>query len=462
MSTNESARLLGGGFNDIALVGEEDRIVRYGDLARLAGALPDTHGGLVLLRAENSLDVISTYIACVVAGAPVALVDQAITEEHLVDLVKRYRPAVILNSAVPLKGYAGEEQTSFAVKVQSRKSAPPPTHPDLALLLATSGSTGNPKFVKLSRDALLSNANSIAEGLGIDATDRAITSLPPSYTYGLSVINSHLIRGASIGVTDAGVVSAPFWERVKSNRVSTIAGVPTTYRMLRQMRWDPADYPELRYLTQAGGRLPDLDRQYFLDTLAACGKDFYVMYGQTEATARMTIAPPTLLREHISTAGRAIFGGSLTIDSPDVEGVGGVVYQGPNVMMGYADGWESLATGDELSGKLETGDLGYLSDGMLFLTGRSKRIVKVFGIRVSLDDVDRWLQEHGNGVAVQGDDAVELFIEHHSLDDQQLRRQLAERLGVHSSGISITHVDSIPLLSSGKVDYVGLRGGGRP
>lgn len=440
----------------IALTGSTGQRASFGDLRQLARALPVAPGQLVLLKTVNSVDAVSAYVACVDAGVPIALIDQSVTDEVVDALVQTYRPYAVVNHAPRLAGY-GDPLMHGGLLWQRRVSPAEQTHPELAVMLATSGSTGSPKFVKLSRGAVISNAESIAQGLGIRDAHRAVTSLPFSYSYGLSVINSHLAMGASIAVTDAAVVTKEFWDVVRVERVSTIAGVPTTYKMLRQMRWDARDLPDLAYVTQAGGRLPDPDRRHFLDTLEKVGKDFVVMYGQTEATARIAIAPSDLLREHLSTAGRSIPGGSLTIVDPDKAGHGTVVYRGSNVMMGYASSAEDLVTGDELGGTLETGDLGYLVDGALFLTGRSKRIVKAFGVRVSLDDVDGWLQQRGTAVAVQGDDSIEVFMVNHELEPAELRRSLAAYLGLHLTGVRITAVDELPLLSSGKIDFVTLQ-----
>ena len=440
----------------VALTGASGQTETYSQLRDRATSLPVDGQGLVLMRTQNSVAAIATYLACFLAGIPIALVDQSVSDEVVAALARTYRPAAVVNHSAPLDGY-GRAAVHQDVAWQYRDGASAPVHPDLAVMLATSGSTGSPKFVKLSRRAVTSNAHAIAEALGVVDSDRAITSLPFSYSYGLSVINSHVAVGGSIAVTDAAVVTRDFWNLAASAGVSTIAGVPATYKMLRQMRWDAGGLPQLRYVTQAGGRLPDPDRLHFLDTLASVGKDFVVMYGQTEATARIAIAPSSLLREHLSTAGRVIPGGSITIAGGGTARDGSVTYSGSNVMMGYAESAEDLATGDVMGGTLETGDLGYVVDGALFLTGRSKRIVKAFGVRVSLDDVDGWLQQRGVAVAVQGDDTIEVFVETHELEPADLRRALSDHLGLHLTGVKVNRIDKLPLLSSGKIDFVTLQ-----
>lgn len=430
--------------------------VSYGELLASSESLKQSElRGLVLLATENTIERISAYISLVHAGIPVMLLDSAIEYSYLQDVTERFLPSLVVGFDYQLPHFHAEKHAVLGnVLVSDVQVAQ--VNKDLCVMLATSGSTGNPKFVKLSRENIVSNAVAIAESLSINEAEKAITSLPFSYTYGLSVINSHIVSSASLLVTSAPVVSTDFWNLVYEGSATSIAGVPTSYRMLRQMRWDPEKYPSLRYMTQAGGRLPDDDRTYFLDLLENQGIRFFVMYGQTEATARMSVAPPELLRAQISTAGYAIPGGSLQVINPDESGIGEIQYSGPNVMMGYAEHEDDLTKPQELPQSLVTGDLGYLLDGALFLVGRTKRIVKIFGVRVSLDDVDRWLSNHGHGIAVQGNDVVVVFIEAPFEDTKTLRSDLAEYLKVNKTGIKVEVIAKIPLLSSGKVDFQAL------
>jgi len=222
--------------------------------------------------------------------------------------------------------------------------------------------------------------------------------------------------------------------------------------MLRRLRFDPARYPTLRTLTQAGGRLrPELVED-FAGRMAAVGGKLFVMYGQTEATARMTVLPPERMADKPGSAGRAIPGGSLAIAD------GEVVYSGPNVMMGYAESAADLARGDDLGGVLRTGDLGRLDDeGFLFITGRLKRIGKVFGVRVNLDDVERELAAHGAVAAVAGDDKLHVFVEGADANAaRSVRGELATFLDTHFTGLDVRGIDALPLLPTGKIDYRSL------
>ena len=270
-----------------------------------------------------------------------------------------------------------------------REFAGRPLHPDLALLLSTSGSTGSPRLVRLSWENLRSNAEAIAEYLAVRPTDRAVTSLPLHYCYGLSVVHSHLLAGACVVLTDLSVADACFWDLARDTGTTTLAGVPHSFELLDRIGFAAMDLPDLRTVTQAGGRL-DPDRVTALATLGrARGWDLFVMYGQTEATARMTYLPPDLAAEHPGTVGVPVPGGH--VDLVDGE----VVYSGPNVMLGYASEPGDLALG-RTTDRLHTGDLGRWTDaGLLEITGRRSRVAKVLGHRVDLEHVERSLRAEG-------------------------------------------------------------------
>jgi acyl-CoA synthetase (AMP-forming)/AMP-acid ligase II len=415
--------------------------------------------GMVIKLMPTRLDAIIGYLGALTAGRPVALLDPA--APHLTDLVHRFTPAVVTGVTGPAPaGYKAAELGPLGpawLRAGARMDGPPPPppHPDLALLLGTSGSTGNPRLVRLSNAAVLSNAHSIATALSIAGSDVAATSLPLHYTYGLSVLHSHLVSGATIVVTEGTVIQREFWRDVAHFGVTSLAAVPYQYEMLNRLHFNAADHPKLRVLTQAGGRLrPELIAD-FHGRMAAVGGRMYVMYGQAEATARMTVLPSRALPDKVGSVGIAVPGGAVAIAEDDE-----ILYRGPNVMMGYAETAGDLARGDDLGGVLATGDLGRLDDdGFLYVTGRKRRIAKVFGVRVNLDDIERMLTAHGLVAAVSSDDRVRLWVE--GADEaarDALRADAARRLGTHSSGIEVRAVDRLPLLPNGKIDYRTLEG----
>ncbi|GAA4596599.1 acyl-CoA synthetase (AMP-forming)/AMP-acid ligase II [Actinoplanes octamycinicus] len=368
---------------------------------------------LVFLPMPATVPAVARYLAALRLGVPVVLLDP---ETDHTDLIERY--------------------------------ATDRVHPDLALLLTTSGSTGNPKLVRLSRSAVLANAGQVADSLGITGADVAITTLPLFYSYGLSVLHSHLLRGATVVLERTGIMQRDFWAAVDEHRVSSMALVPYQYEMLRRLRFDPAKYPSLRTITQAGGRLRTELVSEFAGRMAAVGGRMFVMYGQTEAAPRMATLPAERIADKLGSVGLPMAGASFTIED------GEVVYRGPNVMMGYAESAADLVKGDELGGVLRTGDLGRLDDeGFLFITGRRKRMGKVFGVRINLDDVEREFPV----TAVAGDDRLHVFAEGIGDDEARaLRTKIAEWLGSHFTGIDVRVIEALPLLPNGKTDYRAL------
>ncbi|MET8761249.1 AMP-binding protein [Lentzea sp. NPDC004782] len=428
-----------------------------GRVSEVAKELADLPSGVLFLRVGLDLTSVLRYLGAFEAGRAVALLDPAQDREVLDGLVARFRPAAVLGiDDEPAPGYSRDWVREDADGVDP--------HPDLAVMLPTSGSTGNPKFVRLSRSAILANADAIAEVLGIDENEIAPTSLPLHYSYGMSVLNSHLRKGATVLLEGSGVVARPFWDAVTKYGVTSLAGVPYHYEMLRRLRFDPAKYPSLRTLTQAGGKLRTELVSEFNDKMRAVGGRMFVMYGQTEAAPRMATVPSDRLAEKLGSAGPALPGGTFSIRDEDGNeiaepGVAGeVVYRGPNVMMGYAESEAELAAGDETGGVLVTGDLGYLDeDGFLYITGRLKRIGKVFGNRVNLDDLEQIVKGFGAAAAVPAGDKVVVFLDSADKDTcKQAAKTLSETLHLHVTGFDVRPAEGFPQLPSGKIDYRSL------
>jgi acyl-coenzyme A synthetase/AMP-(fatty) acid ligase len=303
--------------------------------------------------------------------------------------------------------------------------------------------------VRLSSAAVHANAVSISLYLELGPDERAIASLPFHYSYGLSVLNSHLLAGGSVVLPRGTVVQAGFWSAFERHACTSFAGVPYSYELLRRTGWDRLPLRTLRTMTQAGGWLsPDRVLQLH-NEMEFRGGRFTAMYGQTEATARMAWLPPSWLEDKLGSVGVAIPGGNLEADD------GELVYRGPNVMMGYATEPDHLTRGDDLGGVLRTGDLGRRDDdGFFWITGRSKRFAMVLGVRVNLDEVERALPVPAAAV---GSDDRPITVFAVGGDADGLRASLAERFRLRARSFDVRSVDRLPTTSSGKVDYAALR-----
>lgn len=435
-------------------------------IARRADALPGRE--LMFIVGGNDLPTVLCYLAALRRGTVPLLLGSGIGEQALQALLHSYDPSLVF---APV-GHPGLDEAEHLSRdgnyaLHRRTQAVPcELHDDLALLLATSGSTGSAKLVRLSNANLHANASSIVRYLKIDKYERAITTLPFNYSYGLSVINSHLHAGASVVLCDHSLLSPEFWKLLGETEATSFAGVPYSYEMLLKLRFARLAMPSIRTLTQAGGRL-DADKQRLVQQ--ACrekGIRFVPMYGQTEATARIAWLSPDLLDTKAGSIGRAIPGGQLWLEDQagqkiaDTGEVGELVYAGPNVSLGYAECRADLALGDVNAGVLHTGDLARVdSDGCYYIEGRLRRFLKLFGVRVSLDAVEALLATRGLAAAAHGHDD-NLVVHVTGVNEEQrihLRQSLATTLGVHASAIDVQPLDVLPRLPSGKVDYPSLQ-----
>jgi long-chain acyl-CoA synthetase len=340
----------------------------------------------------------------------------------------------------------------------------PALHPDLALLMGTSGSTGMPKLVRLSHGALQANAEAIVRALALGPQDRAITSLPLHYAYGLSVLNSHFVAGAAVVLSALPPTRQDFWATMRRHQVTGLAGVPTTWRTLLRLGLQDIELPDLRHTSQAGGRLDVDEVRHLLGLAQARGWRHHSMYGQTEATARIAVLPPDRAAAKPGCIGVAVPGTELLLRDPQ----GGLVQQhgveaelvcrGPHLMMGYATEAAHLAGGPGLS-ELRTGDLAWRdADGDYWISGRLGRFLKLQGRRTSLDDVEQLLRQQGLEAAALGEDEqLRIVVEEPTRPADALRREVASLLRVHASLVAVRTVAALPRTPAGKTNQVELQ-----
>jgi len=399
---------------------------------------------LVFIEADSSFDVIYVYLGCLLLGHVPLMLDAELSENLKNSLIKIYQPNYI---------FAKAQFSEYSQNNHNLNDA-------LALLLSTSGSTGSPKLVKLTINNVIENAKSIATYLSLTPSDRAITNLPLNYSYGLSVLNSHLYSGASVVVTNDTLFSKEFWTAVNELGVTSLAGVPYTYEMYKRLRIQNMPLTNIRYLTQAGGKMSSTTIEEFFLLCESRGWDFYIMYGQTEATARMSYLSPDKLPSKIDSIGRAIPGGQFVISKHlDNDSVGEIIYHGRNVMLGYATSLADLSKGDELNGILHTGDLGYIDqDGDLYITGRNSRFIKIFGLRFNLDQVENAIKAQGYVVVVGGVDDHLKVVTTCEVDVKSIKKFVIDTFKLNHRAITVEYVHEIITKSSGKVDYQAIFG----
>ena len=446
-------------FDGIAVIMDDGQTVSYAELKKLsdewAAKVPTR--SLVFLLVGNNLDSLVAYVSCLNHSIVPLMLDAHIDRQLLQRFMDIYQPDFIWRL----------ENDKYVLEPLKTRNTRKELHPDLALLLTTSGSTGSPKLVRQSYANIRANTASIVEYLGLDETERPITTLPMNYTYGLSIINSHLAVGATILLTDRSIMQREFWNFFTEQEATSFGGVPYTYEMLDKIMFFRRKLPSLRTMTQAGGKILPMLHEKFAEYAQREGKRFVVMYGQCEATARMAYLPPERALDKVGSMGVAIPGGKfMLVDESgnaitEPETIGELVYEGANVTLGYAECIEDLAKGDERHGRLVTGDMAKRdAEGFYYIVGRKKRFLKIFGNRVNLDETERLIKNHFVSIdcACGGvDDKMKIYVAGSGEDFSVIRDYVAEITHLNMKAFEVVAVDAIPKNASGKTLYTELK-----
>lgn len=458
---------------EIAAIDEHGNNISYQELVTEGDKISQDieKRSLVFSLCSNTIGSVCGYVGFLRNKIVPLLLSESLDDELLKHLIEIYQPAYIWLPSTKVTMFSQwntvyEKYNYVLVKTQYESVT---LYQELALLLTTSGSTGSPKLVRQSYENLQSNTESIIEYLELDSTERAITTLPMNYTYGLSIINTHLTAGATMLLTEKTLMQKEFWEFFKREEATSFGGVPYTYEMLNKLRFFRMQLPSLRYMTQAGGKLsPELHRQ-FAEFAKESGRKFIVMYGQTEATARMAYLPAEYSLEKYGSMGIAIPNGRFelwdvnqqVITEPGVAGE--LIYYGKNVTLGYAECQADLAKGDERQGRLETGDMAKMDeDGYFFIIGRKKRFLKVYGNRVNLDEIEHMLKDHFQEIscACSGvDDKVYVFIVGANATQvvlEEIKEFVSKKTGLNKNAFTVKSIPEIPKNDSGKTVYTEL------
>jgi long-chain acyl-CoA synthetase len=422
---------------------------------------------LVFMFCENDIGSLVGIPSLIQNNVVPLLLQRESNNDFVERLIKLYRPKYLyapldMQSRFPDWTLVLAEYGYVLLEKMSSESSH--FHDDLAMLLTTSGSTGSPKLVRLSYTNLISNAIAIASYLKIESTDRPITTLPMNYSYGLSVINSHLLCGSTIVLTKSTIVEKKFWDAFQTHEATTLNGVPETFELLKKMRFFRKTVPSLKIITQAGGRLSESTTEVLIKYCAERGIDFFSMYGQTEASPRISYVPPDQIERKIGSIGIPIPGGEMSLIDDNGSLVnaenqsGELCYRGPNVFMGYSQSLSDLSKGDESMGFLRTGDIAYRdSDGFYFISGRKNRFIKIFGNRINLDDLEKFMSNwEGETVCTGVEDLVEIFTTS-SVNFPFIVDDLARFTGLNRAAFRVHSVNAIPRSSSGKILYSDLK-----
>lgn len=425
-----------------------------------------TTKSLVFCLCDNSVQSILTYLGALMSGHAVTLFDGGMNPDLLIPLIKTYKPRWVIGALAGPDEILGRLSYGKISGIPGRelKEGGPTVHPSLTLLLPSSGTTGSPKLIRLSSENLITNAKAIIEYLTLTTSERAPTTLPIYYSFGLSILHTHLLCGGSLYVTRQSVISAGFWKGFKNAGCTSISGVPYFISILLKIGAFRKLPTSVRMVTQAGGKLDQDVALRVNELLAPQNIRLFVMYGQTEASPRIAYLPPASLASKPGSIGVPIPGGKIWVRDKhgkqvtEPHATGELIYEGSNVMLGYAESLGDLALGDLMNGLLPTGDLGYFDEsGYFFITGRMKRFSKAYGLRISLDELEQSLQRYYPVAAKSDDQKIVVFMEEpHKAKEEAVRTALSERFKLNANTFEIRFLESIPLTATGKIAYQQL------
>lgn len=450
--------------NNIAFIDIEGNHLTYKDLFQFSELFFQKikKRTLIFILSENTFGSVLGYIASLENKIVPLLLNSATDKELLENLTAIYQPEYFWVPKEKISEFNYEvvyEAYNYALLRTNLN--PPILHDSLSLLLTTSGSTGSPKLVRHSYLNIQENAKNVSQVFEIEPLDRALAILPMYYTMGLSVITSYLNSGATILIFNGSLTDGLFWKFLKEQKATVFTGVPFSFEIISKLRFTRMDLPDLKIISQGGGKLTPKLFNDFAEYADKSGKKFIATYGQTEGTARMAYLPHEYALTKIGSIGKAIPNGELflidgdgnEITVPNV--VGEMIYKGPNVTLGYAISSEDLKRGDERNGLLPTGDMALKDeDGFFYIVGRISRFLKLYGIRVGLDEVEEIIFKNFGveNLCTGTDEKMKIYI---TKDDilKEVSDYVIHKTGLNHQAFEVLYIPEIPRNDVGKIIY---------
>lgn len=455
--------------------------------ASYLGTVGVKKGDRVTIFLHNSFQYVATYYGVLLHGGVVVALNTGASIDDIKNWYKHCNATMLVTESDLLNGpeslseieksqiivmISGAETNDyrfwnkFTNSSHNHVEVEMPDIEDTATIIYTSGTTGNPKGVTLTHANLLANYQAIIKYLELTSQDSIINILPFFYSYGNSVLHTHLLVGAGIYIENSFMYPVKILQKISELGITGFSGVPATYSiLLNRTKLEDYDLRSLRYLTQAGGAMPPANTERLVKLLPHV--NIFIMYGQTEATARISYLEPTMLTRKLGSIGKPIDGMNVEIRDengmvvePNIEGQ--LYVCGPSIMKGY---WgDDKLTDSTLCNKyLKTGDIGYYDvDGYLYLTGRISDMIKVGGNRISPLEIEEVITrlDGVEEVAASGIDdellgqVVKVSIVRRvgcELTDIHVKAFCRQQLAQYKIPKHIEFVDHLPKTSSGKV-----------
>lgn len=452
----------------VAAIDSNGQQLKYGevrDFAQKAKSLMPTRS-LLFMLVENNVGGIAWVIGNISAGNVPLILNAHLDDGLYNSLFELYQPPFVCVPETLAEKYNYEKViTCHGYTLMKTGNEVCPMNEELSHLLPTSGSTGSPKLVRHKYANIEAAALNISTFFDLTEKDRPLMVLPLYYTMGLSMVFSHFYVGATVLITNLNMTDRNFWKFIKEERATSFTGVPYSFEILNMMRFFRMDLPDLKLLTQGGGRMPKELNLKFAEWCRDTGRLWIATYGQSECTARMAWLPAKWAVKKVGSIGHAVPNAELSlidmdgnpITSPNIEGE--MCYRGKNVTMGYARNREELLLGDERHGFIRTGDLAYFdNDGCYYIVGRMGRFLKLFGMRVGLDECERIVKGKFPGLecACVGTDAKMLVYLTDESKKEHVKEELVSRLKLVASSFEVRIINEIPKNEAGKTLYAKL------
>ena len=444
---------------NIAIITDDNKKYTYEKLQKKINSFSKkiNKRSLCFVLCENDFSTIIAYLGFLNSNSVIALIDQNIKITSLKNLINLYEPEYIFgddtkNSFILNNYKKSYLKKKYLMERKDIKNMKRRFHKDLCLLISTSGTTGSPKLVKLSYLNLESNIASISKYLNIKSNDTTITTLPLSYVYGLSILNTHLYNGGKIVLNNTSLIQKNFWKRLNDLKVTSFGGVPYLYKIILKLKYLNKSYPYLKYLTVAGGKLDEKNLLELNNILKKDKTKLIIMYGAAEATARMSYVPYKYLEDKINSIGIPIPGGKLKIRKNKSK-FGEIIYEGKNVFMGYAKNFKDLNSKIDNNFKLNTGDIGFKDkDGFFYIKGRKDRFIKIFGLRINLDEIQNILLNNNIENVCKFDGKNKIFIFYKdNIKEDIVRNVILEYINLHPSIFELRKVKKFQISNNFKV-----------
>lgn len=447
----------------VAVVDDSKASMTYGEICdyvdEFKNHLPERT--LTFILAENSIGSLLGYLS-MLSNRIVPLVLSRNTDKALYDnLYETYRPAYLWAPNEMSDELGGDVlwKSWNYVLIKTGLTAPE-LYYDLSFLLPTSGSTGSPKLVRHTYRNIEANAQNVSLMFKMTGEEKAMASLPMHYTMGLSVIASHLYSGSTVVLSNRSLMDMDFWKTMKDERITCFTGVPFSYEIIHKLRiFRRMEFPDLKIITQGGGKLSEDIFRECCEYAERTGKQFIPTYGQSECTARMAFLEPEMASKKLGSIGKAEPNGQLSIiddqgnETFEGDATGEMVYRGDNVTMGYAYCREDLKKEDENFGVMHTGDIAHRdADGYYFIIGRMKRFLKIFGLRIGLDEVENLVKTNFDTdcLCTGTDEMLTIHITNKGIMDQ-VSEFIEKTTHLFKKNIVVIYIPEIKRNEAGKV-----------